>query len=191
LESRREKNLLLRQTAKIIKQEAQVWSISELNGHGKVFWKNQPLKTNEVPLLTKEEFLKREIYSVEWNSAQPLIGLASSNGIFSTIDGGNNWTQLLQFKNENHPVSISPDGSWFVGSLKSNDQGQTFRHFIRMDLLARLVENQSKKTPKIFRLSEIKFKNSLMQIKIDTGIQQFRLATKSKSDTILDWDFVN
>lgn len=191
LETLRDKNLLLRQNVVIKKSEAQVWAVSQLKEHGKVYWKYQLPKSEGAPTLSKNDILKREIFSVAWSPSNPKIGLASSYGVFFTFDGGNEWTQLSQFKSENHPVQIHEDGSWYVGSFKSKDQGKTFNPYIRMDHLTRLIQSQTKYAPRILKLSEITFTKNFLQIKIDTGTKTFLLATKSNADSISDWDILN
>lgn len=192
-ESNEAERLLLRQNLTILKTEAQVWGISQLKDHGKVFWK-RPLAT-DLPAaetkLTKDELLKREVFSVSWQPQNKRVGLASSHGIFATLDGGETWTLLSQFKNENHPVSISPDGSWFVGFLKSKDLGKSFHNYLPIDYLTKLIQSQSAHPPRILKISQINFANSMMQITVDTGSKQLKMATRSRNDLITDWDLIN
>ncbi len=193
IESDEPHRLLLRQNLAILKTEAQVWGISQLKDHGKVFWK-RPL-ASDLPAaetkLTKDDLLKREVFSVSWSAQNKRIGLASSHGIFSTLDGGETWTLLTQFKNDNHPVSIAPDGSWFVGFLKSKDLGKTFNNYLPIDYLTKLIQSRTVHPPRILKISQIDFKNSIMQITVDTGSKQLKMATRSHSDLITDWDLVN
>jgi hypothetical protein len=193
IESDETKKLLLRQTADILKTEAQVWNISIIKDHGKVFWK-RPSGTEASPwvlTLGKDDLLKREIFSVAWGALDRRQGLVSSHGIFSTIDGGETWVFLPQFKNENHPVSISPDGSWYVGTMKSKDFGKNFSNYLRIDSIANIIQSQSFRPPRILKISKIDFKNSNMEIWVDTGSKRLRLATKSHKDSITEWDLLN
>ena len=192
-ESDESQKLMLRQNLTILKTEAQVWGISQLKDHGKVFWK-RPLASELPPAeaqLSKDELLKREVFSVAWSPLNKRVGLASSHGIFATLDGGETWTYLSQFKNDNHPVSISPDGSWFVGFLKSKDLGKTFSNYLPIDYLTKIVLSRTISPPRILKISQINFSNSIMQITVDTGVKQLKLATRSKSDLITDWDLIN
>jgi hypothetical protein len=194
IESDEGKKLLLRQTAEILKTEAQAWNISQLKDHGKVYWKRP---TNLTPassaqlILRKEDLLKREVFSVAWSPQNSSKGLVSSHGIFVTFDGGETWSYLPRFKNENHPVSISPDGVWYVGTMKSKDLGKSFTNYLRIDSIAHLIQSQSLRPPRVLKISKIDFKNSNMEIWVETGAKRLRLATKSHKDLITNWDLLN
>lgn len=189
-----EKSLLLRQNVKIIKTEAQIWGVSELKEHGRVYWKRNDIRAGPAAdnlILSKEDLLKREVFSVAWDEKNPRVGLVSSHGIFSTLDSGETWSFVESFKNENHPVSIAPDGTWFVGFHRSRDRGHTFTNYVRTDFLTKLIESQSLRAPRILKLAGIEFKNSRLQLRLDTGVKHVLLATKSKEEMITDWDFTN
>jgi hypothetical protein len=190
LQSIRDKKLLLRQNVLIKKTESQVWAKSQLKGHGIVYWKYQIPKAKELPILTQEQLLKREIYSVAWDPKNPAYGLVSTYGIYFTEDGGKTWSQIAQFKNENHPLEITPQGVWLVGSFRSQDRGQNFTPYIRMDKLTHVLQTQTKNPPRILKLSDIKYYKNYLQIEVDTGTKSYRLATKSPLHQIVDWDIL-
>ena len=70
-------------------------------------------------------------------AASPLdhgLKLASAQGIFRTTDG-EQWTQIEQFRDQDHPIAIAKSGRIFVGPYFSDDQGVTFTEYIRWDKL--------------------------------------------------------
>ncbi len=169
----------LRSRVEIVKPEACIWAVSNLKGHGDVWWKykdllleyNKPGKNT----LTTEDLMKREIYSIAFESKTSLKGLVSAEGIYRTEDG-QNWTELPQFGKQNYPVNIHPTGVWFIGSFKSMDKGKNFEPFIRWDQIAEAIESAYHRNPKILRLTQIDaLPNSQVQINVDTGLKKVKL----------------
>ncbi|KYG64060.1 hypothetical protein AZI86_14750 [Bdellovibrio bacteriovorus] len=169
----------IRSRVEIIKPEAYAWGVSKVDGHGEVFWKRKNLLLEEKPsspnTLTTDELLKREIYSVAFESKSSVRGVVSSEGVYRT-DDGLTWTQVPLFGKQNLPVSIHPNGAWFVGAYKSLDKGKTFDPFIRWDKLALAIEQAYHRNPKILRLTQIEaLPNSQVQISVDTGGNKVKL----------------
>lgn len=172
----------LRARVDIIKPEAFVWGVSHIKGHGEVWWKQKDLLKTEKPqvkvlekTLTTDELMKREIYSIAFEAKNSLKGLVSSEGIYRTEDG-QTWTLIPQFGKQNTPVSIHPNGTWFVGSYKSSNKGRSFDPFIRWDKLAQAIEAAHKTHPKILRLTQIEaLPNSQVLISVDTGVRKVKL----------------
>lgn len=170
----------LRARVEIQKPEAQIWGISQLEGHGQVWWKKQDLIISEnskrkPTTLSTEALLKREIYSIAFESKMSLRGLVSSEGVYRT-DDGLTWTLIPQFGKQNYPVNIHPSGVWFVGSFKSTNQGKSFEPFIRWDKLAQAIESAYHRNPKELRLTQIEaLPNSQIQIHVDTGSARIKL----------------
>lgn len=162
----------------IQKPEANVWGLSRLDGHGEVWWKKTNLlivasaDTNQV---STESLLKREIYSIAFESKSSVRGLVSSEGVYRS-DDGLHWTLIPQFGKQNYPVSIHPNGTWFVGSYKSSDKGKTFEPFIRWDKIAEAIQGAYHRNPKILKLTKIEaLSQSQVQIYVDTGSSQVKL----------------
>ncbi|NUN05274.1 MAG: hypothetical protein HUU57_05895 [Bdellovibrio sp.] len=172
--------LPLRARVNIVKLEANNWGVSRVDGHGEVWWKKKNLLlTTPTPLsastLTTDELMKRELYSVAFENKNSLKGLVSSEGVYRTEDGVT-WTWLPQFGKKNYPVSIHPNGTWFVGSFKSSNRGKSFEPFIRWDHIAQAIESAYHKNPKIMRLTQIEaLENSRILIHVDTGSRNIKL----------------
>lgn len=169
----------IRSRVEIVKPEAYTWGVSKLEGHGEVFWKRKNLLLEDKPsapnTLTTDELLKREIYSIAFENKTSVKGVVSSEGVYRTEDGLI-WNQIPLFGKKNIPVSIHPNGTWFVGSYKSSDQGKTFEPFIRWDKLAQAIESASLRNLKILRLTQIEaLPNSRVQILVDTGSSKIKL----------------
>lgn len=183
----------LRARVEIQKPEAVIWGISRVDGHGEVWWKKTDLLLPQNPVvepskqILTDTLLKREIYSIAFESKTSVRGLVSSEGIYRT-DDGLTWTAIPQFGKQNYPVSIHPSGVWFVGSFKSVNQGKSFEPFIRWDKLAQAIESAYHKNPKILRLTQIEaLPNSQIQISVDTGSSRVKLRSSLEGTT---WNVV-
>lgn len=169
----------IRSRVEIQKPEAYAWGVSRVAGHGEVYWKRQNLLIEEKPAapkaLTTDELLKREVFSIAFESKDSVRGVISSEGVYRTEDGIT-WTQIPLFGKNNHPVSIHPNGTWFVGSYKSTDHGKTFEPFIRWDKLTQAIQGATQRNPRILKLTQIEsLPNSRVQILVDTGSNKVKL----------------
>ncbi|WP_295904196.1 hypothetical protein [uncultured Bdellovibrio sp.] len=182
----------LRARVEILKPEAHIWGISKIDGHGEVWWKkkNLLLEEPEAPsksTVTTDSLLKREIYSIAFENKNSVRGLVSSEGVYRTEDGLT-WTQIPLFGKQNYPVSIHPNGTWFVGSYKSTNHGKSFEPFIRWDNIAQAIEAAYHSNPKIMRLTQIEaLPNSRILIHVDTGVKQIKLRSLIGD---LHWDVI-
>ncbi|WP_255489934.1 SH3 domain-containing protein [Bdellovibrio sp. KM01] len=165
----------------ITKPEANVWALSKVDGHGEVWWKRNfaPHETTQVAeknTITTEQLMKREIYSIAFESKASVRGIVSAEGVYTTEDGLT-WKQIPQFGNQNYPVYIHPKGQWFVGSYKSTNQGHSFEPFIRWEVVADAIEASIHKNPKTLRLTQIEaVSNTQIIINVDTGSSKIKLA---------------
>lgn len=169
----------LKARVEIIKLEASRWALSKVDGHGEVWWKQKDILSEEQKkskdTLSTDELLKRQIYSIAFESKNSLRGIVSSQGIYRTEDGLT-WTKIDLFGEQNNPVSIHPNGTWFAGSYKSSNKGKSFEPFIRWDKLAQAIEAASNHNPKTLKLTRIDpLPNSQVQISVDTGTRQVKL----------------
>ena len=182
----------IRARVEISKHEAHVWALSDIKGHGKVWWKKQDLlveakKSPNVQTLTTEELLKREIQSIAFESSTSVRGLVSSEGIYRTEDG-QTWTLIPQFGKDNYPVSIHPNGTWFVGSFRSKNQGKSFEPFIRWDKIAKAIESAYHRNPRYLKLTKIEaLPDSKVVIHVDTGNYKVKLRSLIGD---LNWDVI-
>jgi hypothetical protein len=172
----------VRSRVEITNNGAHIWNLSLLDGHGPVWWQSgssESAKSNAAIQnglqITTEALLKREVHSVAFASSKSLKGLASAGGIFRTEDG-KNWTQLPMFEDKNYPVSIHPEGVWFVGSYRSFDEGKTFEPYIKWDRLAEQIQSSIHKAPRHLRITEIEpLAHSRVRILVDTGVQKLKM----------------
>jgi hypothetical protein len=169
----------IRSRVEIVSHKAHRWTLSALEGHGEVWWRSEELSTaaNEAggQQITSDQLMKREIHSVAFASSKSLKGLASAGGVFRT-DDGKTWTEIPQFAGQNFPVTILPDGAWYVGSYRSYDEGKTFESFIRWDKLAEQIQDSIHKMPRHLRITQIEpAANSRIRILVDTGVQKIKM----------------
>lgn len=188
-----DKRLLIRQSLEILKTQPQTWKVSQLPGHGVVYWmlpqvSDTPVNTNIDGTITTDELLHREITSVAFHPKNPKFGVASAEGIFLTKDG-EHWQKISQFKTENHAVSVDSQGRVYVGGLRSQNAGKSFEPYFRWELLASMVESHLKSPSHELRLDSISFsKKDILQIEVSNGSQKLRLAARNEGSMITHWD---
>ncbi len=164
----------IRAHVQILESESHHWALSLMPGHGMVWWKkdsatNSKKSESEESVLNADEILKRQIFSLALEGTKKVKGLISAQGIFKTEDGVK-WIQLKQFGTQDLPVSVHPDGFWFVGSYKSSDRGESFEPFIRWDQLAGLIDSHLGRHPKHIRLQKLEaLPKGQLQAWVDTG----------------------
>lgn len=179
----------------ILKPTANVWASSKLEGHGEVWWKKSNLliedEVKSSTTITTDELMKREIYSIAFESKDSLRGIVSSEGVYRTEDGLK-WTLIPLFGKQNYPVNIHPNGNWFVGSYKSVNEGKSFEPFIRWDQIAQAIESALHRNPKVLRLTQIEsLPNSQVQIYVDTGVNKIKLRSSLSSfSSNLNWSVI-
>jgi hypothetical protein len=185
----------IRSRVEIQEDSAHHWNLSVVEGHGQVWWqtaskntRSPETKTNDRPLeITSEELLKREVQGVAFASTKSMKGLASAGGIFRTLDG-KSWSEIKLFEGKNYPVSIHPEGVWFVGSYRSFDEGKTFEPYIKWDRLAEQIQTNIHKAPHHLRIADIQpLSHSRVQILVDTGTQKVKLQAHFLSQ---EWNIV-
>jgi hypothetical protein len=192
------KHLLLRQNLRITKTQADHWTVSQLSGHGEVFWKAQMSAKNTAAantvqnpehFLTTEELLKREVTSFSFHPKKTNFGLASSEGIFLTTDG-KNWKRLFPFKKQNHAVLIDEFGILYVGDQRSLDGGKNFQQYFLWEKLAQLLEQKLKRPPGKIHIQNLAVpRPGLIQMNLQTDNGQLKLASRNSTDLLNNWDF--
>jgi hypothetical protein len=183
----------IRSQVEIKKPEAHIWGISSIEGHGEVWWKKTDLLLGDEPstatTISTDELLKKEIFSIAFENKNSVKGLVSAEGIYKT-DDGINWVKIPDFGKQNFPLSIHPNGTWFIGPFKSTDKGKTFEPFIRWDMIAEAIESAYHRNPKILKLTQIEsLSQSQVQISVETGLQKVKLRNSLNGDTS-EWKVV-
>jgi len=169
----------IRSRVQILDQKAHRWALSVLEGHGEVWWRTedteQLTKSESTQQISTEQLLKKEISAFSFASTKSMKGLASANGIYRTEDG-KTWTQIPLFEDKNYPVTIHPDGIWYVGSYRSFDEGKTFEPYIKWDKLAEQIQAGIHKAPRHLRIAQIEaLPHSRIRILVDTGVQKIKM----------------
>ncbi|GIL18330.1 MAG: hypothetical protein BroJett040_20810 [Oligoflexia bacterium] len=190
-------NIQLKTHLKIKRIEADTWIVSQLTGHGEVYWKPQLKNINlmekqpsQSANITTEEILKREIQAVAFHPTNPHIGIISSQGIYYTIDG-NKWTHLPQFQKENHPVAIGHNGEIIVGSLWSKNFGKSFEPYVKWENLTKLIESETQKTPRVIKIQSLEYKGpEKLKVTVDIGAEKISLLGNPESPTITSWQLL-
>ena len=169
----------IRSRVEIVSGKAHRWTLSLLPEHGEVWWRSEELGSG-VPAragsqITSDQLMKRQVHSVAFAPGKSLKAIASAEGVFRT-DDGKSWSEIAQFNGQNFPVSIHPDGIWYVGSYRSYDEGKTFENYIRWDKLAQQIQDSLHKMPKHLRITGIEaIPNSRIRILVDTGVQKIKM----------------
>ncbi|MBC7372046.1 MAG: hypothetical protein H7326_10795 [Bdellovibrionaceae bacterium] len=170
----------IRSRVEIVSRKAHRWTLSQLADHGEVWWRSEELSAGTQPQdtnrITSDQLMKREVHSVAFGAGKSsLKAIASANGVFRT-DDGKTWSEIAQFTGQNFPVSIHPDGIWYVGSYRSYDEGKTFENYIRWDKLAQQIQDSIHKMPRHLRITGIEsMPHSKIRILVDTGVQKIKM----------------
>jgi hypothetical protein len=185
--------LLLRQNLTLLRTEFQSWSRSRIAGHGDVFWKkdfNPELKeTNLESGISFEELMKRDIVAVSFHPKNSNLAIASAQGIFLTMDG-KKWKKLPIFQSQNHPVLIDAQGSIYVGSQRSQDDGKSFSPFFRWESLTPLVEQRQKSAVQQLKIRSLASpRPGILKMEVETNLGAISLAARSNQGLIQKWDF--
>lgn len=169
----------IRSRVEITHDRAHRWALSVLDGHGSVWWRMEDSETLAAKKarekqISSEQLLKREVTDVAF-ATKSQMGLASAGGIFRTEDG-KTWTQISMFEDKNYPVTIHPDGIWYVGNYRSFNEGKTFESYIRWDKLAEKIQVGLSKTPRHLRITSIEpLSHSRIRLLVDTGTQKVKM----------------
>jgi hypothetical protein len=170
--------LSLRNQLQIERVEDGEWNVSQLKGHGEVFWKKESEDTvvEDEHYISTEEILKKEITSVAFHPKNPKIGLVSSEGIFLTTDGIK-WKQLRSFGKLNFPVAINDAGDMIVGIFYSKNKGESFNSYMKWELLTQLIDFRAQTAIRNLQISEVDFHDTKrLRITWDTGLRKVNIA---------------
>ncbi len=166
----------------ISQQKLGRWNQSQLKEHGPVWWQDN--KDTEQTFYTIDELLKKDISSVSFHPQNPLKGILSSDGVYTTTDGFY-WKKLDRFENFNGPVHYFNDLLLFVGNYRSTDGGATFDNYIQIDKLASAIEFQFGFFPKKLQVKRIETQLPLkLRIEIETGVRRIKMESPLFSQ---DW----
>lgn len=172
---------------------SEAWGRVSLASGGSVWW---PMN-DEIPapgeakpqvlrLLTSQLF-QRKLFDMASSPLSRDLKIASADGIFRTTNG-RDWTKLVQFRNENHPVAVSSLGRIFIGHYYSDDNGTTFSEYIRWDLLIGRLKQTWKLDGETIRLVEIRPSKSeinAVELLLDIGLPN--KVTVSTTDLGRNW----
>lgn len=178
-------SLDLRNEVKILAHRDGKWHQSLLKSHGLVWWKDSDLMQlrrgprHDTETLSIDQLLRRDIYSISFHPNNKKMALASSKGIYFTEDG-HMWKKLSQFEDQNLPVFVHSDGSWFIGPYRSINKGESFSEFLQAQKIAQLLEASKKTTPKYVKLVQLKSLSlEKIEMQLDTGYERVTLISRN------------
>ncbi len=163
---------------KVLDRELQKWGQVRISDEGTFWWAidDDSLSSdssNEAIQLTTSELFDRKIYDMVSSPDIPYLKFASARGIFKTLDG-KVWTQIAQFKDENYPLAVSPNGNIFIGAFVSSDHGETFEPYLRWENVitaARLKYHSSPRFLQLLKVLPLDFAGNELELKMDLGLK--------------------
>ena len=169
---------------KLVKEKAKPWLQSNIKGHGLVWWQRPDTEILAKNTVSIDELIKKDIYSVSFQSDNPKKGIVSAKGVFITEDG-QNWTEIAQFKDYSGPVHFYSDLLMFVGNYRSTDGGKTFDNYIQVDKVSSAIARSTGIQPKKIQITKIKVQKPYnVVIDVHTGTRKVRLKSPIFSQ---DW----
>lgn len=193
-DSANQEGLPLRQHLLIQQTENNKWNLSQLKGHGIVFWKSSKPELTRMEMdfkntLNTDQILKLEITSVSFHPKNPSIGLVSAGGIYYTNDGWV-WRKLEQFGNQNLPVLISERGEWFVGTQRSFNSGRSFQPYLHVDKLTLAVQQYLGSSLRDLRITDLSdIGKQKIKIELNTGGHKLSASALIGQSPMTYWDF--
>lgn len=132
------------------------WALSELDGHGPVYWKLNSIESQKSSTVhTTEEILSKLVFHFAFdpqNSSAAIVSTAT--GVYTTLNG-TEWKELKDLKEQAVPVAIDSKGRFFAGSLMSTDRGETFEPYIKWDRVAEVLGTEFPFHPRNIKLQQI------------------------------------
>ncbi|MFN3696320.1 MAG: hypothetical protein ACK4VO_02670 [Pseudobdellovibrio sp.] len=169
------------------KIKTESWALSELKGHGQIWWKIPKFKAFDQKTLSINELIKKDIISVSFDPENPKKGILSSDGVYMTQDG-ENWREIPQFKGFSGPVYYVNDKIFFIGNFKTLDGGQTFENYIQVEKLSDVIQTYTGYSPKKMKITKIKIQKPMsVVVDINTGYTDVKLKSPL---FIQDWKVV-
>lgn len=169
---------------KLVKEKVKSWNQSNVKGHGLVWWQRPDAEILAKNLISIDELIKKDIYSVSFQADNPKKGIASAGGVYITEDG-QNWSEIAQFKDYSGPVYYYTDLLMFVGNYRSIDGGKTFENYIKVDKVSEAIAKSTGVTPKKIQITKIKVQKPYnIIIDVHTGARKVRLRSPLFSQ---DW----
>lgn len=161
----------------ILSHKRQVWNLSQLSSSAEPLWWTEDLEKSKTPQihslqLSHKELFQRKIFAME--TAQSIKGfmIASAKGVFISRNNGQTWRQVPYFGEGNFPISISGNGTLYVGGMRSQDQGESFQEYLPWHQISKTLAQHGLLQPKHLDLRQIRIldKNGVaLEVKISTG----------------------
>ena len=157
------------------KEKTRPWIQSQIKGHGLVWWQKNETALANSQNISIDELLKKEVYSVSFQSDNPKKALASiSTGVYITEDG-QVWKPIPQFKGFVGPVYYFNDHYLFVGNYRSQNGGKSFEQYIQIDKISQAIKNIGMEVRKV-KISRIKVQKPYnVLIDLDLGYRTIRM----------------
>lgn len=164
---------------KLQSEDRQLWQVSNLKGHGKVYWlRPKNLSLDKIETLTRQQLLERNIFSYSVSKSLGDLVLVSADGIFLSEDSGNTFRKLDFFNSQNFHVSVSDYGELFVGPYLSNNRGKDFKPWLKIEEL--MKASKSVRTNPTLQNAMIKdverLSPSIVKFKLENGIHSYQIS---------------
>ncbi len=176
------------------------WGLASTREQGDVWWpmsddliesdivsSERLARTSDVMgKISTSEVFSRKIYDMASSSTVPALKFVSAEGIFRTIDGSQ-WTKIPLFRDQNYPIAVAKSGSIFIGPYLSDDEGETFQHWIRWDALVSSLSRKLDVAPQNLKILEIRPEDSAghkVTLRLNLGVgEPVRVATDDQGVT--------
>lgn len=170
-------------------EASQQWMISQLQGHGKVYWhrpKNPSVQQKEI--LTREQLLNRNIFSYAMSEKNKDLVMVSADGIYLSEDGGSQFKKLSFFNNQNFHVSISAYDELFVGPYISNNKGKDFKPWLKIEELLKASKSiKNNPTLQNAMIKDIQRSSpSAVKFRIENGLHSYLISGNFRLDKAQD-----
>jgi hypothetical protein len=177
---------------KMIDQHTLRWGFAKVPELGEVWWPtthyaraNSDMRPAAEHIKNRELF-RRKIFDMASSPLIPQLKFASAQGVYRTTDN-EEWTKIQQFEDKNYPIAIAGEGTVFVGQFMSEDQGETFREWIRWDSLVDTIRRNFRISPRSMRIQEIrpedpKGQRVILRLSVGDG-GQVKLLTENQGRT--------
>ena len=123
------------------------WKKSRVNSLGTIWWQAPSSQKKKVIRKTQKKEKFDAIFDIASSPRSSKVKLISASGIFLQKDGKTK--RLSFFKNNNHPLSIAENGTFFIGPYLSTNQGQSFQPYIDWPSMANVLKLKSLKSIKV------------------------------------------
>ncbi len=156
---------------RILGDSAEMWNISILPRHGKVFWRPQVQESSQYE--THSGLARMGITQLVRHPSNPLSAMAVAKGIYRTWDG-KRWYKERFFDNQMLPINLDSQGRFLIGPYRETANG--YEAIVKWENLAKLLGGH---IPRLTVKSIESSKPGHYELKVFTGLKQLTLVSQS------------